>query len=92
MDKIVRSKNTIHSVQAAEIQYKGSFTQQRLFLFVFTLKMLQPGERSLHGKRCEKLRYGILASEILTRILITAHVFKFREMRMYQMKALFEGF
>ena len=54
--------------------------------------MLQPAERSLHAKMCEKLRYGILASEILTRILITAHVFKFREMRIYQMKAHFEGF
>ena len=48
--------------------------------------MLQPAEKILHTKLCEKLRKRILASEILTRILITPHLFKTEKCRMYQMK------
>ena len=54
--------------------------------------MLQPAETILHAKLCEKLRKRILASEILTRVLITPHLFKTEKCRMYQMKGHSEGF
>ena len=38
------------------LNLKAHFTQQRLFLLVFIIKMLQPGEKILHAKMREKLR------------------------------------
>ena len=38
--------------------------------------MLKPTEKLLHAKTGEKLRLRILASEILTRILMSPYLFK----------------
>ena len=35
---------------------KAYFTQQRLFLLVFIIKIIQPAETNLHAKTHEKLR------------------------------------
>ena len=38
------------------LNLKAHFTQQRLFLLIFIIKMLKPAEKILHAKMREKLR------------------------------------
>ena len=38
------------------LNLRAPFTQQRLFLLVFIIKVLQPAEINLHAELCEKLR------------------------------------
>ena len=64
------------SVQAAETQSKGSFQPSTTISTRFHNQNASTGSNKFAFKMCEKLRKRILASEILTRILITSHLFK----------------
>ena len=68
MDKIQNYKKTLYlRYKQPRLNLKAHFNQQRLFLLVFIIKMLQPAETNLHAKLRENLRYPFLASEIQTK-------------------------
>ena len=77
MDKHLGLQKTLYfRFKQPKLNLQAHFTQQQLFLLVFIIKMLQPVETNLHAKLHEKLRQRSLASKILTRTLITLHLFK----------------
>ena len=55
MDKILRLYKTLYLwYKQPRLNLKAHFTQQRLFLLVFIIKMLKPAEKILHAKMSEK--------------------------------------
>ena len=57
MDKILGLEKTLYlRYKQLRLNLKAHFTQQRLFLLVFIIKMLKPAEKILHAKKREKLR------------------------------------
>ena len=52
MDKILR----LYRYKQPRLNLKADSTQQRLFLLIFVIKMLQPAETNLHAKMREKLQ------------------------------------